>query len=194
MSSFCSSQSKALAHLIYNRVCVCVCVCVVCARVRVSTCRSDCYEWWYHRLGHTTGVGWKIHKHHHAFHNPSPFAVIADEPPDQFVRALPLLFMPLLLPTNMDMLFVTYSVVFYFYGCYLHCGHELPYPDAHHTILNTSFQHCIHHAVSIRNRTYHTGFFFKVWDNMVGAVHPKSVTPGPDCPCAKCSRHRGKKP
>ena len=206
---------------------------------------SDCYEWAYHRLGHTSALGWAIHKHHHKFHNPSPFAVIADEPPDQFVRALPLLVMPLLMPTNMDMvrmcvcvcmcvshashnaqhtspmhhtrththtrthfihtcmrtrthahtqLFATYAVIFYVYGVYLHCGHELEYPDAHHPILNTSFQHCIHHALSVRNVPYHTGFFFKIWDDMLGAVHPGCVAPGHSCRCAKCACLRGHQP
>ena len=154
---------------------------------------SDCYEWAYHRLGHTSAFGWRIHKHHHVFHNPSPFAVIADEPLDQFARALPLLIIPVLIPINMDMLFATYSIVFYYYGVYLHCGHELDYPDAHHPILNTSFQHCMHHAVSVRNLPYHTGFFFKIWDDLLGAVHPPSSTPGPKCRCVKCARSRGER-
>ena len=34
-------------------------------------------------LGHTDLRFWKHHKHHHVFHNPSPFSVIADEPVDQ---------------------------------------------------------------------------------------------------------------
>ena len=38
---------------------------------------------------------WTVHKHHHVFYNPSPFAVIADEYFDQFVRSTPLLLLPL---------------------------------------------------------------------------------------------------
>jgi lathosterol oxidase len=40
---------------------------------------SDLYQFYYHRLGHTTEIGWKQHKYHHVFYNPTPFAVVADE-------------------------------------------------------------------------------------------------------------------
>jgi Delta7-sterol 5-desaturase len=59
---------------------------------------------------------WDVHKHHHVFYNPSPFAVIADEWMDQFIRATPLLFLPMITPVNMDLLFGTYAVFFYGYG------------------------------------------------------------------------------
>ena len=44
---------------------------------------SDFYEFFYHRLGHVNFTFWQQHKHHHVFHNPSPFSVIADEWVDQ---------------------------------------------------------------------------------------------------------------
>ena len=31
-----------------------------------------------------------MHKHHHVFHNPTPFAVIADEWMDEFIRSMPM--------------------------------------------------------------------------------------------------------
>lgn len=34
---------------------------------------SDFYEFYYHRLGHITDMGWLQHKYHHVFYNPSPF-------------------------------------------------------------------------------------------------------------------------
>lgn len=40
---------------------------------------TDLFEWAYHYLGHVTRFFWNIHKYHHTFYNPSPFAVIADE-------------------------------------------------------------------------------------------------------------------
>ena len=82
---------------------------------------------------------WAGHKHHHAFFNPSPFAVVADEPLDQAVRAGPLLFFPLLMPTNMEALFALFAAFFYVFGIYLHCGHEFAWPTAHHPWINTSF-------------------------------------------------------
>ena len=40
----------------------------------------------------------------------------------------------------MDMLFFTYAIFFYFYGVYLHSGHELEWLSAHNRYFNTSFQ------------------------------------------------------
>jgi hypothetical protein len=86
------------------------------------------YEFAYHRLGHTRAFWWKQHKPHHAFSNPSPFAVIADDLLDQLIRSAPLLLIPLIMPINMDLLFLTYGAFFYGYGVYLHWGFELRYP------------------------------------------------------------------
>eukprot|EP01091_Cochliopodium_minus_P014319 TRINITY_DN483_c0_g1_i2.p1 TRINITY_DN483_c0_g1~~TRINITY_DN483_c0_g1_i2.p1 ORF type:complete len:294 (-),score=48.78 TRINITY_DN483_c0_g1_i2:93-974(-) len=146
----------------------------------------DFFEFYYHRMGHTMDRFWNFHKSHHIFFNPSPFAVIADEYVDQFVRASPLLFLPLLFPINMDVLFFTFGGLFYAYGVYLHWGYEVDIIDAHHPILNTSFQHFAHHAKSIKNEPYHTGFFFKIWDNIYGSVYPAGK-----CFCSKCEREKG---
>ena len=68
----------------------------------------------------------------------------------------------MLMPINIDLLFFEFALFFYLYGTYLHWGYESPYVSAHNPILNTSFQHYIHHARSIKNIPYHTGFMFKV--------------------------------
>jgi len=59
--------------------------------------------------------------------------------------------------------------------------------DAHHPIINTSFQHYCHHALSIIGKPYHTGFFFKLWDQLAGSLYDK------ECFCAKCSQKAGKR-
>ena len=51
-----------------------------------------------------------------------------------------------------------------------------------------SFQHFCHHAKSIANVPYHTGFFFKVWDNRMGSVYPEER-----CFCSKCARAKGER-
>jgi len=148
---------------------------------------SDFYEFYYHRLGHTTNWGWMQHKFHHFFHNPSPFSVIADEYTDQFVRALPLVVFPMIMPTNVDMLYTTFGVFFYGYGVALHCGHEFDCLSAHNYWINTPFQHYIHHAKSHKNKPYHTGFFIKVWDRMFGSLYEDK------CVCSLCERAEGKR-
>jgi len=148
---------------------------------------SDFWEFYYHRIGHTTQFGWNQHKYHHVFYNPSPFAVIADEYVDQFVRSMPLLLFPMIAPINMDLMFFQFGAFFYGFGVYLHWGFELDYPDAHHPWINTAFQHYCHHAKSINNKPYHTGFFFKLWDQLF-----KSEYDG-DCFCVKCSNKKGER-
>ncbi|CAF1334026.1 unnamed protein product [Rotaria magnacalcarata] len=147
---------------------------------------TDFFEFFYHRMGHTIDILWKVHKSHHQFYNPTPFAVIAEDYVDQIVGALPLVFIPALIPINMDLLFFQFAFFFYGYGVYLHWGHEFSYPDAHHPAINTSFQHYLHHAVSTRNKPYHTGFFFKIWDQLFGSIYPNEK-----CFCVKCQHAQG---
>jgi lathosterol oxidase len=148
---------------------------------------TDLYEFAYHQLGHRLRVAWRQHKAHHVFHNPTPFSVIADEPVDQFVRALPLLLFPMLMPINIDLLFFTFALFFYGYGVYLHWGFELRWPDAHHPWLNTSFQHYLHHARSTLQRPYHTGFFLKLWDQLAQSCYVG------ECACSRCASVRGER-
>jgi len=101
----------------------------------LSWVAADLFEFSYHRLGHTDLRFWKHHKHHHVFHNPSPFSVIADEPVDQLFRSAPLLLLPILLPINMDLLFIQFGLFFYTYGVYLHCGYEHSFISPHNPVV-----------------------------------------------------------
>jgi len=150
---------------------------------------SDFFEFAYHRLGHVDVKWWNHHRHHHVFHNPSPFSVIADEPIDQFFRSSPLLVLPLLIPINMDALFLLFGLFFYIYGVYLHCGYEHSFISPHNGFINTSFQHYAHHARSSMNTPYHCGFFFKIWDQLFGTLYPESK----GCFCAECARKNGER-
>jgi lathosterol oxidase len=100
----------------------------------------DFYEWFYHYLGHQFVFMWQFHRAHHVFFNPTPFAVIADEYVDMFMRSLPMFLIPVLIPINMDVLFATFAVFFYGYGTFIHWGYEAPWLDAHNSIINTPFQ------------------------------------------------------
>jgi len=151
---------------------------------------ADFFEFSYHRLGHMDLRFWSHHRHHHVFHNPSPFSVIADEPVDQLFRSSPLLFIPIFLPINMDLLFTQFGLFFYTYGVYLHCGYEHSFISPHNKVLNTSFQHYAHHARSSMNTPYHCGFFLKLWDQLLGSLYP---TQEKGCFCAECARSNGER-
>eukprot|EP00928_Gymnodinium_smaydae_P054013 TRINITY_DN37865_c0_g1_i1.p1 TRINITY_DN37865_c0_g1~~TRINITY_DN37865_c0_g1_i1.p1 ORF type:complete len:338 (+),score=67.81 TRINITY_DN37865_c0_g1_i1:72-1016(+) len=152
----------------------------------VSWIVADFLEFAYHYMGHSFTAMWDVHKHHHRFYNASPFSVIADEPLDQLIRAMPMAVFPLIAPINMDMLFLQFAVFFYAYGVYLHWGYELEIIDAHHPVLNTSYQHNMHHSLSIMNKPYHCGFYIKLWDQLAGSVLDK-------CTCSKCAREKGER-
>ncbi|CAE7661633.1 Sc5d, partial [Symbiodinium pilosum] len=152
----------------------------------------DFFEWLYHLLGHEVPSMWKQHKSHHRFFNPTPFSVIADEAVDQLMRTAPML-LSIFLPINMDVLFGMFAVMFYAYGVYLHSGYELAWPDAHHPIINTSFQHYLHHAEGAVGKPYHTGFFVKIWDRMFGLDSTAMLYAAGKCTCSKCSRNRGER-
>eukprot|EP01036_Dinobryon_divergens_P022989 gene22989-31296_t len=145
---------------------------------------TDLYEYAYHWVGHRYSILWNIHKHHHKFFNPSPFAVIADEYVDQFVRTLPMIILPLLMPINMDLLFAIFATLFYGYGVYLHWGYESTVLTAHNPIFNTAYHHYTHHAISSMNRPIYTGFFFKLWDHVFGTTYPGN------CSCYQCRPRR----
>ena len=171
--AYCGLGDYGVGYLIFTFVLVCV--------------GTDFFEFYYHRLGHLLRPAWTQHKGHHVFFNPSPFSVIADDVVDQFFRATPMLFFPLLIPINIDLLFFTFTAFFYGYGVYIHWGHELRWPDAHHRWLNTSYHHYIHHARSTFQKPYHTGFFIKLWDQMFDSTY------GSECLCSKCACERGER-
>jgi len=149
---------------------------------------TDFYEFFYHYCGHHFSCMWAHHKSHHHFANPSPFAVIADGVMDNLMRGMPLLLFTLVMPVNLDILIFIFAVFFYAYGVYLHCGHELDWPNAQTPYINTSYYHIAHHAFSINQKPLHTGFFFRFWDELFG-----SVIPPPEIICAKAARESGKR-
>lgn len=153
---------------------------------------TDFYEWAYHYAGHQIPYLWAGHKSHHRFYNPTPFAVIADEAFDQIVRSAPML-AGVFFPINMDVLFLTFSMFLYGYGIYLHCGYEFSWPDAHHPIINTSFQHYLHHAEGAVGKPRHTGFFVKLWDKLVDGDSTSELYKAGNCKCAKCAGLRGER-
>eukprot|EP00516_Mucochytrium_quahogii_P001210 CAMPEP_0203759658 /NCGR_PEP_ID=MMETSP0098-20131031/12763_1 /ASSEMBLY_ACC=CAM_ASM_000208 /TAXON_ID=96639 /ORGANISM=" , Strain NY0313808BC1" /LENGTH=271 /DNA_ID=CAMNT_0050652765 /DNA_START=274 /DNA_END=1089 /DNA_ORIENTATION=+ len=148
---------------------------------------SDFYEFFFHWCGHRFTFLWKQHASHHRFFNPSPFAVIADDWFDQFFRGLPLLVFPMIVPINVDLMFGQWTTLFYFYGTYIHLGYEFPWLNAHQPIINTSYHHHLHHAISTNKKPLHTGFFFKAWDQLFGSTHTGK------CFCCPCQHEQGKR-
>lgn len=138
---------------------------------------ADLYEWGWHYLGHLFDSLWTLHRHHHKFYNPTPFGTVADYPLDNFMRSLyPVVVYAVSygligMPLDIDMLYFATAFVTIIWGMYLHTGHELSFLPYDHPVFNTSFQHYAHHAISVKNKPYHTGNFVKWWDNAMGSVY-----------------------
>lgn len=62
------------------------------------------------------------------------------------IRSAPLLFIPILIPINIDMLFVMFALLFYGFGTFLHWGYESTVIDAHNPVINTAYQRELTHA------------------------------------------------
>lgn len=145
--------------------------------VVLATVITDFYEWGWHYLGHWVESLWMVHKHHHKYYNPTPFGTIADYPMDNFMRSLYVIIVYAVSITvfgqnlDVDMLYLATGFLNMVYGMYLHCGHELPCLPYDSKIFNTSFQHYVHHAVSVKNKPLHTGFFVKFWDRLAGSEY-----------------------
>jgi sterol desaturase/sphingolipid hydroxylase (fatty acid hydroxylase superfamily) len=144
----------------------------------------DFYSYAYHLLGHKIPEAWAIHRFHHKFSNPTPFGVIADDMVDQVVRAMPLLFLPLLMGT---LNWVVLSAVFtcdLYYGVLLHSGHEnltarkvanffegITGTD----IINTPLNHYLHHAISGGSSPKYCGFYVTLWDKLFGSEDKQNL-------------------
>lgn len=141
---------------------------------------TDLYEWGWHYLGHWMDNLWVVHKHHHKYYNPTPFGTVADWPVDNFMRSLYVVVVNLVsfcligMPLDLDMVYFATGFFTMGWGMYLHTGHELASIPHDHPFLNTSYQHYVHHAISVKNKPYHTGFFVKLWDNLAGSVYKGS--------------------
>lgn len=147
---------------------------------------SDIFQTAEHYLGHTLTSMWSVHKHHHRFYNPTPFAVLTDDPMEHLLHTAPMVLFAWAIPVNLDVLFFIYGGLLLPWGVYHHLGHEFERLDAHHKWLNTSYQHYLHHALAVIHKPYHCGYFLKSWDQLLGSEYSCEI-----CGCSKCARARG---
>jgi len=121
---------------------------------------TDFFEWGWHYLGHKVDILWEVHRPHHRYYNPSPFAVIADDAPDEIARGSPLFLLPMLFPVNLELLLLQFVLVFNIYGTMIHTGIDWSFIRIHNQwILNTPYHHHIHHALSVKKKTITYWFF-----------------------------------
>lgn len=103
---------------------------------------------------------------------------------DQVVRAMPLLFLPLVLSTlNWVVLSAVFTLDLY-YGVLLHSGHEnIPARSVANffesilgtDLINTPLNHFLHHAISGGSTPKYCGFYVTTWDKLFGSEDKENL-------------------
>ncbi len=128
----------------------------------------DTYFYWTHRLIHHSLVFKHIHKVHHSFTNPTPWASFAFHPLEAFISLgiIPVILFTLPYHHLALLLFVTFLTV---YNVIIHLG--FPFPGLNRLkYSNTPEAHDYHHLTSKKNY----GLYFTFWDKIMGTYWSKT--------------------
>lgn len=136
----------------------------------IAVVMHDTYFYWTHRWMHHPKIYEHVHKVHHKFTNPSPWAAYAFHPFEAVIEAG---IMPLIVFTIPVHLYIVIAFMIYMISRNVmgHLGFELfPKGFATNKLLNwhsTSTHHNMHHEYF--NCNY--GFYFTWWDNWMNTTH-----------------------
>jgi lathosterol oxidase len=120
---------------------------------------TETLVYWIHRALHLRCLYRLIHRHHHAFRTPTPWASLAFHPLDSFAQALPYHLFAFLFPLHI----AVYTVAMILVALWMFVIHD-PLPFFPAGLLNFSSHHEVHHS---RNR-FNYGQFFTFWDKLAG--------------------------
>jgi sterol desaturase/sphingolipid hydroxylase (fatty acid hydroxylase superfamily) len=122
----------------------------------------DAYFYWTHRLMHTKWVFPYVHRVHHRFHSPTPWAAFALHPLESVVSLgiIPIIIFCIPYHPYALLCFVTYMTG---YNAYIHLGYRIR-GRSRGTIRNTTEDHDYHHKKGHGNY----GLYFSLWDRMMG--------------------------
>lgn len=122
----------------------------------------DSYYYWAHRFMHHPRVFRRVHKLHHSFHNPTPFASYAFHPLEAIIEVAWILPLALVMPIHPGAL-ACYVVFLTVLNVISHLGYET-YPSWVARWFITSTHHNLHHT---RGRG-HFMLYFNIWDRLMG--------------------------
>lgn len=126
----------------------------------------DTYYYWAHRWMHHPGVFRHVHKLHHQFGDPTPYASYAFHPWEALVEVAWFLPLALVLPLHPGAV-ALYIVILTVLNVVSHMGYEF-YPVSVARYFITSTHHNLHHS---RARG-HFMLYFNLWDRLMGTNHP----------------------
>ncbi|XP_005110921.1 lathosterol oxidase [Aplysia californica] len=133
---------------------------------------TDMCIYWIHRFLHHKLVYKHLHKLHHKWKVPTPFASHAFHPLDGFLQSLPYHVYPFLFPLHK----VTYLGLFIFVNIWTVSIHDGDYrvPNLLKPFVNGSAHHMDHHVFY----NYNYGQFFTLWDRIGGSFRNPSSFEG----------------
>ena len=128
---------------------------------------TDCFIYWIHRGLHHPLIYKYIHKGHHKWKVPTPFASHAFHPVDGFLQSLPYHIYPFLFPLHKGVYLVLFVIV-NIWTVSIHDG-DYKVPKILEPFINGSAHHTDHHLLY----KYNYGQFFTLWDKLGGSYqHP----------------------
>ena len=133
---------------------------------------TDALIYWIHRWLHHRLVYKHIHKGHHTWKVPTPFASHAFHPIDGFLQGLPYHIYPLLFPLHK----IVYLVLFVFVNLWTISIHDGDYrvPGILQPLINGSAHHTDHHLFY----NYNYGQYFTLWDRIGGSFRMPTAFEG----------------
>ena len=128
---------------------------------------TDLCVYWVHRSLHHTSVYKYIHKHHHKWTNPTPFAAYAVHPLDVFLHMLPYHAYVFVLPVHKWI----FLFVLLFVNIWTICVHDgtVSLPWILKWFMNGATQHTDHHVYY----NFNYGHLFSLWDKVFGTHKAK---------------------
>ncbi|XP_077453373.1 lathosterol oxidase-like isoform X2 [Stigmatopora argus] len=133
---------------------------------------TDLCIYWIHRCMHHRSIYKYLHKQHHIFKIPSPFASHAFHPLDGFLQSLPYHIYPFIFPLHK----VVYLSLFVFVNIWtisIHDG-DFRIPGPLIGFINGAAHHVDHHLFF----NYNYGQYFTLWDRLGGSYRHPSVLQG----------------
>ena len=122
----------------------------------------DTYFYWTHRLIHHPKLFKYIHKIHHSFESPTPWAAFAFHPFEAIVSLgiIPIILFSIPFHHWALILFISFLTI---YNTYIHLGFMVP-KLVYSKWQNTSNNHDLHH----RGEHANFGLYFTFWDRLMG--------------------------
>jgi lathosterol oxidase len=121
---------------------------------------TDFGIYWIHRYEHHPSVYKWLHKPHHKWIVPTPFASHAFHPLDGYLQSIPYHLFVYVIPMNKWL----YIAMFIFVNCWtvmIHDGNFL----LRSSVINSSAHHSVHHLYF----NYNYGQYFTLWDRLGGS-------------------------